>query len=79
MRPVILFAILVVTFALFFTIHGALSFRIARKGPVWQGAAAFFVPPLAPYFAFRLKMLPGAIAWLVALVLYATLLVLANR
>lgn len=80
MRDILVVATLVVAFATLVTVHVYLSGRmVLRVRPRWRGALAFVVPPLAPIWAFREGWRRSATLWLVALVAYATALLVALR
>jgi hypothetical protein len=76
-RDAIVFAGLVVAFAVLVTAHVTLSFALARRPPRWRGLAALIVAPLAPWWAFRERMRVRGVLWVAAAVAYATLLGLA--
>jgi hypothetical protein len=63
--------LLVGSFATLVTVHLALAVGLVRRRPHWRGAAALVVPPLAPYWGFRVGMRKRVIVWLAALSLYA--------
>ena len=69
---------LVATFALLVTMHVVTVFGIARRRHFAAAVASFFVPPLAPYFAFKQDMPARAVAWIASAALYAVTLLL-NR
>ena len=59
-----LVAALACTFAAWVTLHVALAWALARRGPAWRGGVALVVPPLAPYWAHERGMRGRAHAWL---------------
>jgi hypothetical protein len=64
-------AMLVVAFGVLVTAHLFIVVALCRRAPRWRSLAAFFVLPLAPYWAFRDRMYFSAAAWLIAAVTYA--------
>ena len=52
--------------------HVTLALSLAVVRPRWRGAAAFLVPPLAPWWGWRSGMRRRTLAWAVALALYAS-------
>jgi hypothetical protein len=77
MRDTLLFAGLVLAFAALLTVHVAIVWSLARQHPRWRAAVAFFVPPLAPYWALRNGMVVRGGIWIGSVILYTTLLGLA--
>ena len=77
MKDGLLFCGLLVAFATLVTVHVAIVFGLAQKQPRWRAVAAFFVPPLAPYWAFRDGMAVRAAIWIGSIILYAAALALA--
>lgn len=63
-------ALIVLTFAVFCTVHVALAAAIGARGPWWRGVVAFVVAPLALYWGVREKLLRRSIAWAGSLLLY---------
>ena len=78
MRDWLLLVGLELAFATLFTMHVAIVFGLAQKEPRWRAVAAFFVPPLAPYWAFCHGMKVRGGFWVGSVVLYAALLVAAT-
>lgn len=72
-------ALLLLAFAFAATMHVVIALALARHAPRWHALAAFVVPPLAPYWAWRANMRRRATVWTVALVLYLVALALASR
>jgi hypothetical protein len=70
-------ATLVVAFGVLVTAHIFIVVALSRRAPRWRSAAAFFVLPLAPYWALRDRMYLPAATWLIAAVTYAIARVLA--
>jgi hypothetical protein len=70
------FLAIVVLFALAVTAHVAIAVGLLRLHPRWRGPVAFFVPPLAPYWALRNRMPARAIVWLAAVAGYLLVRVL---
>jgi hypothetical protein len=77
MRDTLLFVGLVVAFASLLTVHVAIVWSLARQHPRWRALVAFFVPPLAPYWALRTGMIVRGGIWIGSVILYTTLLGLA--
>jgi hypothetical protein len=78
MKDALLVGGLDLAFATLITVHVAIAFGLSRKSPRWRALVAFFVPPLAPYWALRLGMVARGAIWLAAVVAYTTLLGLAS-
>lgn len=66
-----------VAFATLVTVHVAIVFGLAQREPRWRAVAAFFVPPLAPYWALRGGMGVRGVVWIGSVILYTALLLLA--
>lgn len=79
MRDLILVLLLITLFATTFTTHVAIVAGLARRTPRWHAAAAFFVLPLAPFWAFSERMRVRAILWCASLAAYLIVLVMARR
>ena len=77
-RDIVVLATLLAAFAVLVTAHVTIAAGLVRRRPRWHALLAFVVAPLAPYFALRERMRVRAIAWLGALVVYATAMVLAR-
>jgi hypothetical protein len=77
MKDWLLFSGLLVAFATLVTVHVAIVFGLAQKQPRWRAVAAFFVPPLAPYWALCNGMAVRAAIWIGSVILYAALFALA--
>jgi len=77
MKDWLLFSGLLVAFATLVTVHVAIVFGLAQKEPRWRAVAAFFVPPLAPYWAIRGGMTVRGGVWIGSVILYTALLLLA--
>jgi hypothetical protein len=69
-KDIIVVALLVLAFAWLVTVHVTIVFGLAKKHPRWRAAAAFFVPVLAPYWAFREHMRVRAGMWVGGIVVY---------
>lgn len=69
---------LVLAFALFLTTHVAITYGLAFRPPRWRALVAFFVAPLAPYWAWRERMRVRTWLWLAALVLYVVATIVAR-
>ena len=74
----VVYGALIVTLAAFVTLHVWLSAALLADKPRWRGAAAFFVPPLAPVYGFKAGKKKLAIAWLAMLAAYAIARILAS-
>ncbi len=70
MKDIVLVACMVIGFAWLFTVHVAITFGLAVRRPRWRALVAFFVPPLAPYWAWRENMTKRAWLWIAALLVY---------
>lgn len=57
-------------------VHALVTWRVAREGRR-RALVGFFVPPLAPYYAWEIGQGYFAVAWLVALLAYAVGVALA--
>ncbi len=79
MTDIVVFGSLVFAAALFFTAHVVVTWGLVRHHPRWRAPIGFFVPPLAPFWAWREGMRVRAIVWVVALVGYVVARVLAAR
>jgi hypothetical protein len=66
----VLFAALILAFALLVTMHLALAFRLVLRRPRWRGVVALVLPPLAPYWGAEAGMARMALVWVVALCIY---------
>jgi hypothetical protein len=66
-------------FAALVTAHVRLLCGLAVRPPRLRALWALFVPPLAPFWAYREKLRGWATVWAVALVTYALALLLASR
>ena len=67
---------LLVAFIVMALVHATVTWRIARAARR-RAILGFFVPPLAPYYAWEIGQGYFAIAWLVALMAYAVGVALA--
>ena len=74
MRDALLFGGVVVAFAALCTVHVAIVFGLFKQHPRWRAPVAFFVPPLAPYWALRSGMVVRGGIWIGSVILYTTLL-----
>jgi hypothetical protein len=74
MKDGILVLGLVLAFAALVTVHVAIVLGLAWRDPRWRAVAAFFVPPLAPYWAVQSGMMIRAAIWIGSVVLYTSLL-----
>jgi hypothetical protein len=78
LKDLIVVISLIVAFALLITAHVAITYGLVRRAPRWRAPIAFFVVPLAPYWAWREKMKVRAGIWTGALVLYMVATVVAS-
>ena len=74
MRDWFLVGGLLLAFATLVTVHVAIVFGLWQRYPRWHAAVAFFVPPLAPYWALRDGMVVRGGIWIGCVILYTTLL-----
>ncbi|HET9930550.1 MAG TPA: hypothetical protein VFQ35_07680 [Polyangiaceae bacterium] len=67
-----LFGMLVLSAALgaLVTAHVVLVAGLATQPPRWRALAAFFLPPLAPYWGFEARRYVWSSVWLFAAVSY---------
>jgi hypothetical protein len=72
-RDAILFPATMVAFATCVTAIVAIAWTLFFRPPRWRGFVALFVPPSAPYFAFREGMRVRAWLAIGAALLYAVL------
>lgn len=78
MKDLIVVIGLVISFALLVTAHVAIVYGLAWRTPRWRAPAAFFLTPLAPYWAWREHMRIRAALWAGAVVLYVIASILAR-
>jgi len=74
-----LWVALLVAFAAFCAVHVGLALRLVTRPPRLRGLLALGVLPLAPYWGWQQGFRRSAVAWVVALLVYAMLLGLAQR
>ena len=79
MSDMILVAVLVLAFATAVTAHVTLVFGLAKIAPRWHALVALLVPPLAPLWGIRARMMVRSIAWVVGVVGYVVARGLAMR
>ncbi len=77
-RDIVVLSALLVGFAALVTVHVTIAVGLLRRQPRWHALLGFVVAPLAPYYAAREHMRVRAFAWVGALVVYATAMVLAR-
>jgi hypothetical protein len=77
-KDLIVVATLVISLALFITAHVTITYGLAFRQPRWRAPAAFFVPPLAPFWAWRERMRIRAGIWMASLVLYVIATIVAH-
>jgi len=75
---ILLVALPSLAFAALVTTHVRLLFGLLSEPPRLRALWALFVPPLAPFWAYREKLKGWATAWAIALVTYALSLLLAT-
>ena len=78
MKDLIVVATLVISLALFITAHVTITYGLAFRQPRWRALVAFFVAPLAPFWAWRERMRVRAGIWAAALVLYVVATLIAH-
>ena len=74
MTDLLEFASVVVSFAIFATVHVMISAALLLRVPKWKAALALVVPPLAPGCAFRAGAQWLAGVWAAASLLYVVCL-----
>jgi len=74
MKDALIVGGLLLAFATLVTDHVAIVFGLWQRAPRWHAAVAFFVPPLAPYWALRGGMVVRGGIWIGSVILYTTLL-----
>jgi len=77
-KDLIVVATLVISLALFITAHVTITYGLAVRHPRWRALVAFFVPPLAVFWAWRERMRVRAGIWATALVLYVVATLIAR-
>lgn len=77
MKDIVVVALLLLAFALLAVTHVSIVWGLTKLRPRWRAVAAFALPPLAPYWAWREDMRRRSKLWLGALAVYAVALVLA--
>ena len=79
MSDVAALALTVIGFAVLVTAHVAVVFALASRPPRWRALVAFFLPPVAPIFAFRAHVYVRGVLWIAAALAYAVGLFFARR
>lgn len=79
MKDIIIVGLLVVAFAWLVTVHIATIVGLVQRQPRWRAAVAFFVPVLAPYWAWQEQMKMRAIMWVGGVVVYLVALLLSSH
>jgi hypothetical protein len=69
-KDTIAYVAMIVAFATLVTAHVTIVFGLAFRAPKWRALASFFVPPLAPFWAYREKMHVRAIAFAAGAIVY---------
>jgi hypothetical protein len=77
-KDLIVVATLVLALALFITAHVTITYGLSWKKPRWRALVAFFVAPLAPFWAWREQMRIRAGIWGAALVLYVVAMIVSR-
>ncbi len=70
MSPLLLFVLMVTSFATLLTAHIAIVIGLARKVPRWRALVAVVLPPLGAVWVIRDRQWLRGITWLVAAVVY---------
>jgi hypothetical protein len=78
-RLAVHFAVLNIAFAALLTAHIHLLVGLLRRPPRWRAAVAFLIPPLAPWWGWRARMLASTGIWLFSAVAYILALAPALR
>ncbi len=76
---IVSYAVLVVSFALWVTVHVSLSWGLVTRRPAWHGVLGFVVIPLAPLFGFKQELRGRAILWLMSLAAYTAAYLVASQ
>lgn len=77
MKDMIVGGLVLVAFAWLVTVHVTIVFGLAKKPPRYRALVAFFVPVLAPYWAFREQMRIRAGLWVGGVAVYLIALLLS--
>ncbi|MDB4945139.1 MAG: hypothetical protein JWP97_4673 [Labilithrix sp.] len=78
MKDLVVVIGLVLASAVLVTAHVAIVYGLAFRLPRWRALVAFFVAPLAPFWAFQEKMRIRAFLWVGALVIYVIATILSR-
>ena len=78
MKDLFVVAALVISLAVFITAHVTITFGLAFRHPRSRALLAFFVAPLAPFWAWRERMRVRAGIWTAALVVYVVAMIVAR-
>lgn len=78
MKDIVVVALMIVGFAFLLTVHVAIAFGLVKQRPRWHALLAFFVPPLAPWFALRQQMRKRGFMWIGGAVVYAIAVLLGS-
>ncbi len=78
MKDIVLVACVVLAFAFLVTAHVAIVVGLIGKTPRWRAPAAFFLAPLAPYWAWHERMRVRAGLWVGGLVVYVVARIAAS-
>ena len=75
----LLMSLLVGSFGLLITTHVALTAGLVGRRPWWQVLLALLVPPLAPVWGVRHRLVWRTVLWLVSLLTYTSALLASLR
>ncbi len=76
---IVSYCVLVLTFALWVTVHFSLSWGLVTRRPAWHGVLGFVVIPLAPLFGFKQELRGRSILWLASLAGYTGAYLVASQ
>ena len=76
---VLSYAALVLSFALWVTVHFSLSWGLLKRRPAWHGVLGFMVIPLAPLFGFKQQLKGRVVLWLASLAGYIAVYLTASQ
>ena len=70
MSQILLFSVMVGSFAALLTSHAAIVIGLAQRAPRYRALIAVFLPPLGAAWAIREKQRLRGVTWLLAAVVY---------
>ncbi len=70
MREILAVAAMLVAFAVLVTTHVTIVWALAFRAPRWRAIVATFLPPFAPWWAFREGLHARGVIWIVAMTFY---------